>query len=180
MGFKEALIGHLRKIVSFLNENGYEYALAGGLAFSALVEPRATVDIDILISIDESMMEDFIRKIKKKYSNIIVHESPMEFNRIKVWRTTVINGNKEIIIDFLLVGSEFQKSVIRRSSEITFIDIKLKVISLEDLIILKILSARTQDKADLERIFKTMKNEIDCEYLNYWKDRLKLQYPFIS
>ncbi len=180
MGFKEALIGHLRKIVSFLNENGYEYALAGGLAFSALVEPRATVDIDILISIDESMMEDLIRKVKKKYSNIIVHESPMEFTGIKVWRMAAMNRDKEMIIDLLLVGSEFQKSAIRRSSEITFIDIKLKVISLEDLIILKILSARTQDKADLERVFKTMKNEIDCEYLNYWKDRLKLQYPFIS
>ncbi len=50
MGFKEILIDHLRKIVNFLNENNYEYALVGGLAFSALVEPRATVDIDILIS----------------------------------------------------------------------------------------------------------------------------------
>lgn len=179
MGFKEVLINHLREIISFLNENDYEYALAGGLAFSALVEPRATVDIDILISIDESKLKDFIGKIKKRYSNMIVHESPMEFSGIKIWRTTAIDNDKEIVIDFLLVESEFHKSAIRRSSEITFIDMELRVISLEDLIILKTLSDRTQDKADLERIFETMKDEIDYEYLNHWKDRLKLQYPFV-
>ena len=180
MEFKEVLIDHLRKIISFLSANDCEYALAGGLAFSALVEPRATVDIDILISIDESMMQGFLEKMKKEYTSMIVHESPMEFDRIRVWRVVTVNEDKEIIVDFLLAESEFHKSAIRRSSEIEFFDIKLKVVSLEDLIILKILSNRVQDKADLERIFKGMKTDIDYEYLDYWKGKLKFRYDDVA
>jgi len=53
LDIKETLIDQLKKIVQFLNKQKIDYALAGGLAFSALVEPRATMDIDIIIMINE-------------------------------------------------------------------------------------------------------------------------------
>lgn len=42
MDLKETLTDQLKRIVQFLNKQKIDYALAGGLAFSALVEPRAT------------------------------------------------------------------------------------------------------------------------------------------
>jgi hypothetical protein len=49
MGFKETLTEQLKSIIQFLNKQDIDYALAGGLAFSALVEPRATMDIDLIV-----------------------------------------------------------------------------------------------------------------------------------
>ncbi|MDF0676272.1 MAG: hypothetical protein P0120_18330 [Nitrospira sp.] len=37
----------LSTIISEFNRCGIQYALAGGWAYSALVEPRATTDIDV-------------------------------------------------------------------------------------------------------------------------------------
>ena len=63
MDVKETLIDQLKKIVQFLNKQRIDYALAGGLAFSALVEPRATMDIDIL---------DFPKKVDTVKSKLLI------------------------------------------------------------------------------------------------------------
>ena len=60
MDIRETLITRLKNLVAFLNEHEIGYALAGGLAFSALVEPRATMDIHILLTVNEKDMPRFL------------------------------------------------------------------------------------------------------------------------
>ena len=64
MGVKETITEQLKKIVQFLNEQQIDYALAGGLAFSALVELRATMDIDLIVMIKETQLNDFKALLK--------------------------------------------------------------------------------------------------------------------
>jgi predicted nucleotidyltransferase len=174
MEIKEALINQLQKVVNFLNEHKIGYALAGGLAFSALVEPRATVDIDILIMVKEKEMSGFIDLIKEKFESIIPHKEPMRFNEIQIWRVISFIKDREMIIDFLLAESEFHENVINRAIEIDFYSSKIKIITLEDLILLKKCAKRTQDIADLETISDIFKNEIDQEYVDIWSNNLKI------
>jgi hypothetical protein len=67
LDIKETLIKQVKSIVHFLSKYEIDYALAGGLAYSALVEPRATMDIDILIMFKEKEMPTFIDLLSKEF-----------------------------------------------------------------------------------------------------------------
>ena len=55
----EADLGQiLTELLNEFDRRNAQYALAGGWAFSALVEPRATTDIDILILLDSPSREN--------------------------------------------------------------------------------------------------------------------------
>ncbi|MFH0926899.1 MAG: nucleotidyl transferase AbiEii/AbiGii toxin family protein [bacterium] len=174
MDFKEVLIDQLKKVVEFLNQQKVDYALAGGLAFSGLVVPRATMDIDILLLIQETDVPNLIDSLKKFFDKIIPHKKAMELSFFKIWRVVSVVDDKDIIIDFLLVNSEFLENVIRRAIKINFKEIELKVITLEDLILLKSSSKRSQDIADLEVIYNNLYEEIDQDYLKLWAKKLKI------
>lgn len=175
MDIKETLIEHLTIIVKLLNEHEIDYALAGGLAFSALVEPRATMDIDLLITIKEEKLPGFFKVLEEKVESLVPHHEPMQFKLIKIWRVVSFTNNLEIIIDFLIAESKFHESVIKRAIEIDFFETKLKIITLEDMILLKNFAKRTQDIADLEKIYSTSRNEIDHHYLEFWADKLNIE-----
>jgi predicted nucleotidyltransferase len=79
-----------------------------------------------------------------------------------------------MIIDFIVAETEFHKNAIERAFEIDFFESKLKVITLEDLILLKNIAKRTQDIADLDKIYKTFDDEINYGYLDVWSNKLNI------
>lgn len=174
MDIKETLIDQLKKVVQFLNKQQIDYALAGGLAFSALVEPRATMDIDILIMTKEKEMPGLIDLLGEEFESIIPHKEPMRFDLIKIWRVVSLIDDREMILDFLLAESKFYKNVIERALTIDFFESKLKIVTLEDLVLLKNCAKRAQDIADLDKIYTTFKNEIDHGYVESWSDKLDI------
>ena len=175
MGVKETLTEQLKKIVQFLNEQQIDYALAGGLAFSALVEPRATMDIDLIVMIKETQLNDFKALLKLEFEPVIIHKAPMHFKQATIWRVINLIEGIELIFDFILAESEFLINVIERALEIEFFGTKLKIITLEDLILLKYCANRTQDIADLDKIYQTYNDEIDDEYLKAWAKQLNIR-----
>jgi predicted nucleotidyltransferase len=174
MDLKETLTDQLKRIVKFLNKQKIDYALAGGLAFSALVEPRATMDIDLIVMIKEKQLNDFKDLLKHEFESIITHKEPMQFNLVKIWRVINFIEDREMIFDFILAESKFHKNAIERAFEIDFFGSKLKVITLEDLILLKNCANRTQDLADLDKIYETYDDDIDYGYLKFWSDKLNI------
>ena len=175
MDIKETLIEHLKIIANLLNENKIDYALAGGLAFSALVEPRATMDIDLLLMIREEELPDFFKVLEEKVESLLPHNEPTRFKLIKIWRVVSLSHNLEIIVDFLIAESKFHENIVKRAIEIDFFQTKLKIVTLEDMILLKICAKRTQDIADLEQIYSTFRNEIDHDYVKYWAGKLNIK-----
>ena len=174
MDLKETLTDQLKRIVQFLNKQKIDYALAGGLAFSALVEPRATMDIDLIVMIKEKQLNDFKDLLKHEFESIITHKEPMQFNLVKIWRVINFIEDREMIFDFILAESKFHKNAIERAFEIDFFGSKLKVITLEDLILLKNCANRTQDLADLDKIYETYDDDIDYGYLKFWSGKLNI------
>jgi len=174
MGVKETLTDQLKRMVQFLYKQKIDYALAGGLAFSALVEPRATMDIDLVVMVKEKQLNHFKDLLKQEFESIITHKEPMQFNLVKIWRVINFIEDREMIFDFILAESKFHKNAIERAFEIEFFGSKLKVITLEDLILLKNCANRTQDLADLDKIYETYDDEIDHGYLKFWSDKLNI------
>ncbi len=147
--------------------------LAGGWAFSALVAPRATSDIDILILLDPPSRETIQFLLSSVFTSTIIHSAPMKFRGISIWRCTGIRENQETVVDLLLADSDFLQSALARKRQISFGGQNLCVVTLEDLMLMKMMAGRLQDRADLERIAQA-ELQVDQAYIEQWKDQLGL------
>jgi predicted nucleotidyltransferase len=175
MEINDTLTEHLKTILKALQECRIEYALAGGLAYSALVEPRATMDIDLLILLQDKSIQDFFHLLQERFDSLIVHKEPMQFHLVKIWRAVSFKNNRELILDFLLAESPFHQNALQRAIKLEFSGITLKVITLEDLILLKQCANRPQDVADVANIYAMFKDEIDHNYIEFWSKKLNIE-----
>lgn len=179
MGINETLIDHLRSILQVLQQLRMKYALAGGLAFSALIEPRATVDIDLLVLFEHTSIHDVFHALEPAFDALLVHDAPMPFHGITIWRAVGFKHQREIILDFLLAASEFDRQVLQRAISLEFMGMELRVVTCEDLILLKKCAHRDQDLVDITRIYQRFHDEINHEYIAYWSQKLGLQEPSV-
>ncbi len=97
----------------------------------------------------------------------------MKFRGISIWRCTGIRENQETVVDLLLADSEFLQSALARKRRILFGSQVVCILTLEDLILMKMIAGRLQDQADLEKIAQA-ELQIDQVYVEEWKDKLGL------
>jgi hypothetical protein len=84
MAAESLLARALSTLVTDFNRRGIQYALAGGWAYSALVEPRATTDIDILLLLEQPSRD-------RLHS---LHLLPHIFSWMAACQPTLPNGNR--------------------------------------------------------------------------------------
>lgn len=175
MAAQPFLIAALTAVIRGLNERGVDYALAGGLAYGALVEPRATTDVDLLILLDRPDREAVATLFSSAFDSVVPHPAPMVFKRLSVWRVVGMQEGREIIVDLLLAQSDFLKSALRRKQAVDFQGLALPIVTLEDMIVLKMMADRLQDRADIEKIMQRLELRVDWEYVREWQARLGLE-----
>ena len=175
MAFESFLGEALADLLADFNRRGVDYALAGGWAFSALVEPRATTDIDLLIVLDRPSRESIQALLSSVFDSTIVHPTPMTFQGISMWRSVGVCREQEVVVDFLLADSDFLRTALARKHRIALGALLVSVLTLEDLILLKTIAGRLQDQADLEKIAERKSDlQIDWSYVDKWKATLGL------
>lgn len=176
MASESLLAEAVADLLADFNRRNVQYALAGGWAFSALIEPRATTDIDVLILLDRPSSESIHSLLAPIFESLIVHPRPMAMHGISMWRTVGVRRQKEIIVDFLLADSEFLRSALVRRRQTLLRGEMIAVVALEDLMLLKMLAGRLQDLADLEKIESRKTDlQIDWAYIDQWKTALGLK-----
>ena len=165
------LIHALKEVCSFLKNSKIEYMLVGGLAVGIWSRPRATVDIDFLISarIDDS---DALRqRLNESVRFVLIHNEPITFEKISLLRAT-LKSNTDISVDFLFVDDDFKSEALSRKVATQVADFPVNIATPEDLIILKLLSERQQDRLDAEGILEMQRENLDMEYIKKWSERL--------
>jgi hypothetical protein len=175
MAAESVLAEVLSDLMTEFNRRAVEYASAGGWAYSALVEPRATTDIDLLILVEQPTHDTVRELLSPVFSSIVVHPGPMKFHGIAIWRAVGIRREQEVVVDLLLADSAFLRTALGRRQTVTFGASAVLILTLEDLILLKMLAGRLQDRADLEKI-EARKGElsVDWAYVEGWKSKLGL------
>lgn len=142
------LFDELRKLIAALDEHQIDYALCGGLAMAVYNQPRATVDIDILI-LSESL--DMVLPIASKLGYKI-RGLDMTFSNgaVEIRRVSKIDSTsgQVLSLDLLLVTPSIQH-VWDSRAEADWEDGTLSVVSLAGLVALKSLRASPQDLADI-------------------------------
>jgi hypothetical protein len=168
MEIEATLIAHLRTVMQILQAHHITHALAGGLAYSALIETRATIAIDVLILLQDTSMQTVFQLLAPSFETFWPHPQPMQFPRQTIWRAVGLTNQREYIVDFLLAESAFHHAILGRAMTVTFSGLPLRVVTLEDLVLLKWCARRPQDMVDVQTITLLFQNTLDQQYLAAW------------
>ena len=127
------------------------YVVIGGYAVGIHAEPRYTKDLDIL-------MEPSLTNAKRMLKALSEFGAPVENLSVKELATPgllYIFGVNPLRVDIL---NNIKKAdiggIMKRGKKVTVGNTSLRVVSLDDLITLKRLAGRPQDKADIAKLFE--------------------------
>lgn len=154
----------LSAIDKICNELLVPYAVIGGVAVLIHNYRRTTKDVDVTLIVEIDEIEKVGKLLLKYFKSL--YAKPIDFFE-KYFVLPVIFEPTNLRIDFSAGVSEFDKSVIGRRKRVRFKSTDFYVCSLEDLILYKLIAARPQDIADVEKLFQLNKQAgIDKAYLS--------------
>ena len=152
-------------IFEAFNEKGIKYLVVGGIAVNLYGIPRMTYDIDILIDMSDSNIEQFLNLMKKwgfKPRVPVQIDDFADKNKRNAWvqnknmkAFTFINPDWAISeIDVIIESPLEYAKAINNSVKLTVNDVIIPVISIDDLIKMKRETGRKHDQIDIEYLEK--------------------------
>lgn len=149
------------EIAEFFRGHKIPYMIIGGIANLFWGEPRTTLDIDVTVKIKDENIEGFIKKIGNKFDILV--SNPEKF----IGKTRVLPIKAGVLkVDIIFAVLPYEEEAIKRAVVRKIGNAKVKICSLEDLIIHKIISERPKDIEDVKKILAKQKNKIDRRYLD--------------
>ena len=144
---KKLLPDDFKEFVQCLNSSKVEYLLIGGWAVGMYGHPRATKDIDFLISISSNNL----KKLEKAL--LVFGAPPVDMERFKKRGNVIRIGSSPIQIDIINEADGIKiEDCYPRKEKINVEGIDIFIISKEDLIKNKRASGRSMDIADAEKL----------------------------
>lgn len=145
------LYEELRTLVSRLSESQIDYALCGGLAMAVHGQPRATVDIDLVVL---AASLDRIKALARQLG-FALEAGPLRFSggAVEIHRPTKPDPGSEdfLTLDLLLVTPPLEE-VWQSRMAVDWEGGRLQVVSREGLVTLKALRSSGQDQDDIARL----------------------------
>jgi hypothetical protein len=148
-------------VARLLASLGADYAVIGGHAVNCWLEPRLTGDIDVTVAADRAQLESLRAGLLGEGFRVarehgVEAPSGPDFMRF-------VSADGEIVIETQTAKTEFQREVVRRA---VCTPEGLRVATVEDLIVLKLIADRTKDQADLEGLLGL--GVLDWAYVEKW------------
>lgn len=169
----------LKDVIEKLSTLSISYMLTGSLAMMYYAQPRMTRDIDIVVELSRTHIDDFVRIFKTKYyiSSEAIEEAvttPFIFN--------LIHLESSVKVDFVVRKSEEYRVVeFNRRKKVKIDGIELFVVSKEDLILSKLIWLKDSDSEVQKRdILNLLESFYDKEYLFEWAKKLNLYTLLMS
>ncbi len=162
MTLKTALL----KAIDGLNDSGIDYTLAGGFALSAHVEPRTTVDIDLVVFGSLDRLEAVLTSV---FSSVYRNLESMEYPLVTVHRFLVMEGEEEFIIDALVPNDDsFSDEAANHTQRVELFDRSVPVAGADLLYVLKRASDRERDHLDAEDLQRAADRKMDWNFIRRW------------
>jgi hypothetical protein len=155
----------LKRISTALISADIPYMVIGGQAVLLYGEPRLTKDIDITLGVNVDRLKDILSITKDLKLKILIDNVESFVQETMV--LPVEDKKSKIRIDFIFSYSPYEKQALNRVKAVDFEGHKVMFVSLEDLVIHKIISGRARDMEDIHSILIKNKN-IDFNYIEKW------------
>jgi hypothetical protein len=147
-----------------LKKQGIPVMAIGGIAVAVWGEPRLTRDIDMKVLVS--------REERGRLLAILRPFTPLQEDTDESFRRlglAFFRDSSGVRIDVMLADTIFDETAIGRARDIDFAPGKnIRVCTAEDLIIYKMLSTRTRDRADVESIIQKQGDALDDAYIENW------------
>jgi len=150
----------LVEIASFLNEMQWSYMLIGGLAVALWGEPRATLDVDVSIWVEPEDFDEAVGRISASFRTI-----PDALGFARRSRVVPIVTSQGIRGDLVLAALPQERSLIDRARRKMMGGVPIPVATVEDLILMKLISERQKDLDDAKRLLRRFGATLDAPYL---------------
>src|SRR5699024_760308 len=132
--------------------------IIGGYAVLYHGHARFTEDIDIVVGVDASYLENILEAVSGKFL------SRTENTKAFVRQTNVLpllEAEDEVRVDLIFSFLEFERNAIIRSDKTSIEQQTINIVKAEDLIVYKILAGRARDIDDIESILDHKKGKIN-------------------
>ncbi len=154
----------LYEVLDTLKNNKIKFAIVGGYALALHGIVRATVDVDIIIQLQ---LKDF-KLVQKSLNEIgLTSRLPITPDDLFKMRKEYIKNRNLIAWNFIDYKNPLRQVDVLITTDLESVKIdsitvsgrKIPVICLKDLLVMKKISSRPQDLADIEKIKEKLKNE---------------------
>lgn len=162
----------LKNVIKRLNTNKIPYMLTGSVAMSYYSIPRMTRDIDIVIEIADA--DKFYNLFKDDY----YIDREMVYSSISLQGMFNIIHLKEIIkVDFIIrKDADYRKTEFSRKKRFKFNSDYIYIVSIEDLIISKLIWAKdSNSKLQFDDVKNLLKENADLSYIKQWSAKLGIE-----
>lgn len=156
---------------------GIKYMLTGSTAMLLYNVYRMTADIDIVVELQHDDANRIISAFEPDY---YVPHGRVRDAIARKFMFNVIHQETAFKIDLVIKKTdEFQLEAFERRRKIDFYGKEISVISLEDLIISKLLWAKdSRSEKQLTDVENLLQNDFDVEYTKTWVEKLGLEDLF--
>lgn len=151
----------LVEVTSLLDLLQLPYMLIGGLAVAAWGEPRTTLDIDVSIWIESEELEATLARLCQRVRPLPA--DPVAFAREH--RVLPAETSQHVRADFVLAALPQEREALRRAQPRQIAGRTVMVASVEDLILMKLISEREKDLEDARRLLRRFRDSLDRAYL---------------
>ena len=137
----------------------------GGQAVLVYGEPRLTRDIDVTLGVDPGELARVLDAVESLGLRVLT-DNAAEFVR-ETLVLPAIDPETGIRVDFVFSLSQFERAAIERSGPIDVEGIGVQFVSLEDLIVMKLVAGRPRDLEDVAAILRKNRG-FDRNHVERW------------
>jgi hypothetical protein len=172
----DLVLSALHHLWTVIEDRQVKACLMGGMSLAHWGYARFTRDVDVLISIDPVSINDFVRALSAvgfapRTAPFITQVGSHSFVQLMF---TPKGRFDEIPVDLLIADSDFLRGAVERGFPSRLNNWECRVVSCEDLILLKLQADRLIDRLDVRYLLQHNRATLDLTYLADWIKQLGL------
>jgi hypothetical protein len=160
-GQPDSLIEVITALICALEQSGIPYAFGGAVALSAWSEPRATVDVDLNVWIDEQRYGELFDTLEQAGAEVD-REAGARRARAMGMIDARVAGYR---LDIFVPSVQFYDEALARRQRVRIAGHDTWVLSPECLAVFKLLFFRGKDIVDLQRLVEIQGDQLDVGFV---------------
>jgi len=172
-----ASLESIGRVARVLDEAGLPHVFIGGVALNTWGIPRATFDLDIVVTIDDASFPDLFTRFRK--AGFVIDATFEKGFRDQVAGMQKLHmhlpvANSLMALDLFLASTPFLRSVVERRVSVDLGAGQFHVCTAADLILFKLLADRPKDRVDTSNVV-AIQGIPERAYLERWARELGVQ-----
>jgi len=156
-------------VIGAMEEKQVDYVLVGGLATMYYSFARTTIDVDLVINLqDQQRLPEIAARLGPQF--VLDPQCRFEIYSGKPYRTVRV-ADLGYDVDFFLSSADpFDRSQFARRQRVSILGHGVFLTTAEDILVMKLRWQRKKDMVDVDNIIGVQGDKLDWPYIEHWCD----------